>query len=126
MMKETSGAMMDKGNLATMRAAKLAGSDNHHAAGTVAITVSQSGVAILQLKDISVDRVPDGRVYLARNGDHRNGVELGKLTQFSGSVTFAIPAGIRSENYYSVVIWCKKFNVEIGHAFFGKRMTGDN
>ncbi len=122
MMKESSTAMIEKGNPSKMRMARLAGSDGHHATGTVVITTDQNGVAILRLKDIAVDKVPDGRVYLARDGDYRNGVELGRLTQFSGTVTLPIPAGIRGEDYDSVVIWCKKFSVEIGRAFFDKSM----
>ncbi len=127
MMKDSSGAMMEKGNSGKMRVAALAGADSHHAAGAVVITTDQNGLATLRLKDITVDKVPDGRVYLARNGDYRNGVELGRLTKFSGTVTFPIPAGIKGEDYDSVVIWCKRFNVEIGHAFFQMEMmkSGD-
>jgi hypothetical protein len=126
MSKEASGAMMKKGSPGNMRMAKLAGSDSHHAVGTAVLTTDQNGAAILQMKDMTVDRVPDGRVYLARNGDYRNGVELGKLMRFSGTVAFPIPAGVRGEDYDSVVIWCKKFNVEIGHAIFEKKMMRDN
>lgn len=88
----------------------------------VVITTDQKGLATLRLKDITVDKVPDGRVYLARNGDYRNGVELGKLAHFSGNVEFPIPARVRPANYDSVVIWCAKFNVEIGRGFFEKEV----
>ena len=104
------------------RTAKLAGAGGHHATGTVAVAKDSNGSGRLALTDISVDRVPDGRVYLAKNGDYTKGVEVGKLTQFSGTVTFPIPANVRVEEYDSVVIWCKKFSVEIGHAFFDKQM----
>jgi hypothetical protein len=73
---------MEKENSRTRRTAKLVGSDGHHAVGTVVITTDQNGVPILRLKDNTVDQVPEGRVYLARNEDYRNGVELGKRTQF--------------------------------------------
>ncbi len=122
MMTETAGTMMEQKSLKGMRSARLVGSSGHHAAGTLVLKTDQNGVALLQLKDMTVDKVPDGRVYLARNGDYRNGVELGKLTQFSGAVNFPVPAGVRGEDYNSVVIWCRKFNVEIGHAFFDQSM----
>ena len=35
---------------------------------------------------------------------------------------YPIPAGVDLTSYDSVVIWCKKFSVEIGHAFFEKKM----
>lgn len=73
MMKETSGALMEKENSRTRRTAKLVGSDGHHAVGTVVITTDQNGVPILRLKDITMNKVPDGRVYLLRNGDYATG-----------------------------------------------------
>jgi hypothetical protein len=36
--------------------------------------------------NIKVDRVPDERVDLAKDGDYTKGVELGKLKQFAGDV----------------------------------------
>ena len=100
----------------------LAGIGNHNAAGKVIITQGKNGKPILVMKDIKVDKVPDGRVYLAKNGDYTKGVELGKLKQFSGTVQFPIAARINPDDYDSVVIWCKKFSVGIGQAFF-KRGT---
>ena len=100
----------------------LTGAGGHNASGTVAITKDNNGRIVLNMADIRVDRVPDGRVYLAKNGDYMQGVELGKLTQFDGAVSFTIPTSVKPEDYDSVVIWCRKFDVEIGHAFFGKVM----
>ena len=94
----------------------LAGIGSHQATGKVAITQDKAGNPILTLTDMAVDKVPDGRVYLANGGDPANGVEIGKLKQFSGTVHFAIPAGVNPDDYDSVVIWCKRFNVGIGLA----------
>jgi hypothetical protein len=94
-------------------AVMLSGSDGHHAAGTVSFS-SDMGKDVLVLSDIKVDRVPDGHVYLAQNGDRRQGIDLGILHQFSGTVTFPLPPGINLSSYDSVIIFCKKFNVEIG------------
>ncbi len=120
-MMEPKTSMM-KGKMAVTRSAMLAGAGSHHATGTASVTEDHGGQATLILAEIRVDKVPDGRVYLAKNGDYRHGVELGKLTAFSGTVTFPVPAGVRGEDYDSVVIWCKKFNVEIGRASFEKAM----
>ncbi|MEO6666925.1 MAG: DM13 domain-containing protein, partial [Nitrospiria bacterium] len=92
------------------------GAGDHHATGAATLAKDKSGNPILLMADIKVDKVPDGRVYLAKDGDYTNGVELGKLTQFSGTVQYAIPASVNAADYNSVVIWCKKFSVEIGHA----------
>ncbi len=126
MMGQKDGSMMEQktgmmeGKMGAIRTGMLAGAGSHHAAGTASVTKDQSGHKTLNLTEIRVDQVPDGRVYLAKNGDYRTGIELGKLTQFSGTVDFPIPGTVNLEEYDSVVIWCKKFNVEIGRASLGK------
>lgn len=124
MMEKDKGMMQDKGMIQDkeMMGGKitgmLMGAKDHHASGTVALTKDMDGHTMLRVENLKVDKVPDGRVYLAKNGDYTNGVELGKLTQFSGTVQYAIPANVNPADYTSVVIWCKKFNVEIGRAMF--------
>lgn len=76
MMKQKTGMM--EGKMEAIRTGMLAGAGSHHAAGTASVTKDQSGHKTLKLTDIRVDRVPDGRVYLAQNGDYRTGIELGK------------------------------------------------
>ncbi len=112
------GGMMEK-----ERTAKFTGIGSHNASGTVAVAHGENGHTILKMTQIKVDRVPDGRVYLAKDGDYASAVELGSLTQFSGTVAFPIPASVNADSYNSVLIWCKRFDVGIGQAFFGKGMT---
>jgi len=100
----------------------LSGSDGHHASGRVSFGMGMNNKQVLTLSDIKVDKVPDGYVYLTKNADRMHGVELGKLKQFSGTVSFDLPAHVNPDDYDSVVIWCKKFNVEIGRAYFSKKM----
>jgi hypothetical protein len=128
----TNGAMdkkmddkMDSGmkdQMDTSTDAMLMGSDGHHAAGKVSFGRGMKNKNTLTLSDIKVDKVPDGYVYLTKDGDHMHGVELGMLKQFSGTVTFDLPAGVNPDDYDSIVIWCKKFNVEIGRANLPKKM----
>jgi hypothetical protein len=98
------------------------GSDGHMASGKAEITEAMGGKTVLKLSDINVDKVPDGYVYLAKGADHMSGVSVGKLEQFKGTVEFPIPMGVDPHDYDSVVIWCKKFNVEIGRAWLPKKM----
>ncbi len=100
----------------------LEGFKGHHASGKVALTKDDSGSSTLVLSDIKVDKVPDGWVYLAKGGDYMKGVELGKLKQFTGTVRFPIPKDVNTDAYDSVVIWCRKFDVGIGKAFFAGKM----
>lgn len=111
------GDMMEK-----PMAGMLSGSDGHHASGNVAVKKDMDGHAQLVLSDIKVDKVPDGHVYLAKDGDFRNGVELGVLEKFSGTVSYDIPNDVDLSAYDSVVIWCEQFDVEIGRADLPKMM----
>ncbi len=121
-MMQDKGVMQDKsmmgGKVTGKVTGMLMGAKDHHASGTVALTKDAGGHTVLRLENLKVDKVPDGRVYLATDGDYTKGVELGKLTQFSGTVQFAVPANVNPTDYNSVVIWCKKFSVEIGRATF--------
>lgn len=115
--------MMDeKSDSMSQMKGMLVGAEGHNAAGAVRIEKNMKGQTILLIMDMKVDRVPDGRVYLAKNGDYKKGIELGKLKKFSGMVKFSLPADIDPSVYDGVVIWCKKFDVEIGHATFEMAM----
>ena len=121
MMKEE--PMMDDKSMMDKKAdGMLMGSKGHMAAGKAEITEGMGGKTVLKLSNIKVDKVPDGYVYLTRGGDHMNGVALGMLEQFTGTVEFPIPMGVDPHAYDSVVIWCRKFNVEIGKAWLPGKM----
>lgn len=125
MMTESKMGTMDTQTAAMMKPVlegMLSGSQGHHAAGKVALVAGMDGGGRLNLSDLQVDRVPDGYVYLAKGGDRMQGINLGSLTQFMGTVSFDLPAGIRAADYDSVVIWCEQFHVEIGRATLAKRM----
>lgn len=113
-------AMMNDSMAGPMSGA-LSGTEGHHATGKVTLATDM-GKHYLVLSDIMVDKVPDGHVYLAKDGDRNLGVDLGVLRQFSGNVSFALPAGTNPEQYDSVIIYCKKFRVEIGRAYLGDKM----
>ncbi|MEC4674769.1 MAG: DM13 domain-containing protein [Nitrospirota bacterium] len=99
------------GQMAKPRVGTLEGAGFHNAEGTVKLTGHQ-----LVMSNVAIDRVPDGRVYLANDADVQGGVELGRLTRFSGTVQYTIPSTINPDDYNSVLIWCKKFSVDIGYA----------
>jgi hypothetical protein len=121
--------MMDKkmdsamgGQMDSKMDSMLYGSDGHHASGRVSFSMGMNNKQVLTLSDIKVDKVPDGYVYLTKKADRMHGVELGMLKQFSGTVSFDLPAGVNPDDYDGVVIWCKKFKVEIGRAYFPQKM----
>jgi hypothetical protein len=121
-MKSKDDMMDEKMGMEKKTHTMLMGSDGHHATGKVSFGKGMNNAHVLTLSDIKVDQVPDGYVYLAKDGDWMHGVQVGMLKQFTGTVSFDLPAGVNPEEFDTVVIWCKKFNVEIGRATFGKKM----
>jgi hypothetical protein len=120
---QTGATMKDQDTMMEKKAdGMFRGSGGHMAEGMAAITDGMGGEKVLKLSDIKVDKVPDGYVYLAKDGDHMNGVTVGKLDRFTGTLEFPIPMGVDPNQYDSVVIWCRKFNVEIGRAYLPKKM----
>ena len=113
--------MKEDGMMNELPTAMLSGSKGHHAAGKITFS-REMGKTRLVLSDLNVDKVPDGHVYLARNGDRKKGINLGILRQFKGNVEFPLPDGADPAAFDSVIIYCEKFDVEIGRAGFGKTM----
>lgn len=120
------GGMTEKGNMvaeemagehmAGHKSGSFTGIGSHNATGKVMVGKGVQGGELLTITGMTVDEVPDGRVYLAKEFDYDNAFELGKLKSFSGTATFPIPASVDLGKYDSVLIWCKKFNVGIGQA----------
>jgi hypothetical protein len=50
-------------------------------------------------------------------------VDLGGLRAFKGSQRYPIPAGVKLEDYPSVIIWCERFSVLISPADLTKAMA---
>lgn len=71
--------------------------------------------------DFSTAEAPDVNLLLHKQGFSQdyskdNYVSLGKLQKFSGEQKYLVPEGINLNEYSSVVVWCKKFNVTFGAA----------
>ena len=97
---------MKSGNL-------IGGDDAHPASGTIKIEGN-----VVKLLDVQISEAPDARVILAKEFDEASGMRLGPLEGFTGSHEYAIPAGVDSKDYDTVLIWCDQFNVPIGKAQF--------
>ncbi len=93
------------------------GLEDHKAGGTFEIATA-SGKRELRLgKDFSVDKGPDIYVVLSKGETGGpTGLALGKLKKLRGEQTLNIPAGTDLANYTHVVLWCKKYDANMGAA----------
>ncbi len=108
---------MAKDGMAMAPRGTFTGLEDHKAGGTFEIATA-SGKRELRLgKDFSVDKGPDIYVVLSKGETGGpTGLALGKLKKLRGEQTLNIPAGTDLANYTHVVLWCKKYDANMGAA----------
>ncbi len=95
----------------------------HRTDGTASI-VTEGRVRYLELSDdFRTDNGPDLFVLLHKQErpsdyDESNYVNLGRLERVSGTQRYIIPDGVELDQFSSVVVWCREFNVTFGYAVF--------
>jgi hypothetical protein len=92
--------------------------DFHFAKGSARVVETAPGRFVLRLEKFSVRNGPDLYVYLSPDakGYAKGSVELGRLKATDGSFNYQVPLGTPTAKLRSVVIWCKAFSVQFGHA----------
>jgi hypothetical protein len=92
--------------------------DFHFTKGTARIVETEPGRLTLRLEKFSVRNGPDLYVYVSPDskGYAKGAVEVGRLKATDGSFNYELPPGTSRDNLASVVIWCKAFSVQFGHA----------
>ena len=88
------------------------GDSNHVTKGTVTV---KDGNIILE-DSFWFDGAPDPRVGLGKGGKFTAGTDFAVLKNNTGQQTYAIPANLKDSDFDTVVIWCRKFSVPLGHA----------
>lgn len=124
-MMKPEGSMMKPGMMA-MRSGKFVKAE-HPTQGTVML-VKEGGKSYLAFdKTFKTDAGPDLYVILYRTGKppiggikEKDYVQVAKLQKVSGAQRYALPQTVKSGNFSSVAIWCRKFNATFGYASLGK------
>lgn len=88
------------------------GDSNHVTKGKVSV----SGDTITLESSFWFDGAPDPRVGLGKGGKYIPGTDFAVLGKNAGKQTYKIPASLKGKDYDTVVIWCRKFSVPLGHA----------
>ena len=91
----------------------------HRGEGSATVYQLPDGAYVLRFEDFRVTNGPDLRVILASHSDPMGRgnvhsgeyVELGKLKGNIGNQNYIIPEGLSPDDYNSVVIYCKPFQV---------------
>lgn len=95
--------------------------DAKNTEGTFKI-VEENGKTYVELSDnFRTGRGPDVFVLLHREAtptsyDQEDYINLGMMSRFRGTQRYEIPEDVNLDDFQSVVIWCRQFDVTFGHA----------
>ena len=95
--------------------AEVTGTAGHPASGTVRV-IEADGKRYVRYENFKTINGPDLYVYLAKDLDAKEFVDLGKVKATEGNINYEIPTGIDTSEYHYVLTWCKAFGVLFNHA----------
>lgn len=67
--------------------------------------------SFVRYEDLKTINGPDIYVYLSKDIDAKEYVEISRVRATEGNINYEIPAGINPREYPYVLIWCKAFGV---------------
>lgn len=96
----------------------------HRGTGTALILELEDGSRLLRFENLDVDNGPDLRVILSPSPltdddsayDDGDFVDLGVLKGNKGNQNYEIPADVDIDDFATVAIWCRRFNVTFNAA----------
>ena len=94
------------------KSGSFTGDSNHVTTGNVTV---KNGKIILE-SNFFFDGAPDPRVGLGKGGKYTKNTDFAVLKKNTGKQTYTIPANLKDSDFDTVVIWCRKFSVPLGHA----------
>ncbi len=97
----------------------------HETKGKVTILKSAGGF-VLRLSEFSTSNGPDVHVLLSKTSDPTNiagSVDLGSIKGNQGDQNYTLPAGTDPNQFNSVTVWCKRFDVSFGGASLSKSVS---
>jgi len=91
--------------------APVIGTPLHPASGTARVVEAESGKHYLRYENFKTINGPDLFVYLAKDLDATEFVNLGELRGTEGNINYEIPAGVNLTEYPYALTWCRQFSV---------------
>ena len=106
--------MEPENSVVLVKSGMFVGLAGHNAEG-IAKIIQVNDMTFLRFEDFEVTNGPDLRVYIALEGDVKNGIHLEKLKGSKGDQNYSLE-GIDLDAFDSVVIYCQPFGVYFGEA----------
>lgn len=93
----------------------IVGTKGHPASGTVRI-IEADNKNYVRYENFKTINGPDIYVYLAKDLDAKEYINLGKVKATEGNINYEIPNDINIAEYRYVMVWCKIFGVLFNYA----------
>lgn len=91
-------------------ASAVVGTTGHPASGTVRI-VTADGKRYVRYEDFKTINGPDIYVYLAKDLEAKEFINLGRVRATEGNINYEIPDEVDVKEYPYVLTWCQTFGV---------------
>lgn len=88
----------------------VVGTAGHPASGTVRL-IEADGKRYIRYENFKTINGPDIYVYLSKDLDAKEFVNLGRVRATEGNINYEIPAEVNVSNYPYVLTWCEAFGV---------------
>lgn len=102
------------------RTGKLSGRKGYKVSGTVRVEKSGGTTKVVLQNDYLFDpskNPPDIKIGFGNGGKYAKGSKIhNKLTVKKGAASFTVPAGIDTDKYSELYIYCEQFTVILGAA----------
>lgn len=95
--------------------ARVVDTPAHPASGVVRI-VEADGKVHVRYEEYETINGPDIFVYLAKDLDARDAVNIGRVKSTKGNANYEVPAGVDITEYRYVLTWCRAFGVLFNYA----------
>lgn len=86
-----------------------------------ALIFLENGMYSVGLENMNINSGPDLHVYLAKEKQATNFIDLGKLKAFKGNEVYPLTSAPDFSEYKYVLIYCQQFNVLFGSAELVKK-----
>jgi hypothetical protein len=97
----------------------IEGTTGHPASGSVRI-VNADNKRYVRYENFKTINGPDLYVYLAKDLDAKEYIDLGALKATEGNVNYEIPNDISTTEYPYVMVWCRAFGTLFNYADLSK------
>jgi hypothetical protein len=91
------------------------GTTGHPGSGTVRVINTETG-AVIRYENFKTLNGPDLFVYLAKDLNAKEFVNLGELKATEGNVNYDVPTSVDVSDYKYIMVWCKQFGVLFNYA----------